>query len=151
MSIDEAHRLRIKFPEDGVTLGSFVSSIEPGLYRLEEGTAGCVEATYGDIVALREQGDGISVFEGIVTPSGLKRYFYLLSAERIAMPACQALLAEVMHQGGYWQQDFGGMLDIYLPSNATLDVETVVESLTARGGIDMGIGQTYTDDIDKLA
>jgi hypothetical protein len=119
----------IYFPEENITVGCCVVQLERNTYRLEEGTVLAESASYGDIVRLAKQEDGVFVFQGIITPSGLQRYWRLLSKDIIQSVLFQELLAKVITQGGYWQQDFGGVIDIYTPSSSSIDIEVEVNCI----------------------
>ena len=123
--------LTICFLTESVTLRCIASYIEPGIYRLEESTvmAAVESATYGDIVSLIEQEDGTFVFQSVIKPSGLKRYCHIASEKLVTSPLFQAILVEVMAQGGYWEQVFGGVVDIYLPQTATLDIKMEIDHI----------------------
>jgi hypothetical protein len=127
--MNNVEEITIYFPKEGVTLGCCVVQIDKEAYRLEEGTVLVESASYGDIVRLSKQEDGTFVFRELIRPSGFQRYWRLLSKNIIESEPFQTLLAEVTAQDGYWQQDFGGVIDIYLPFSSTIEIEAEVNRI----------------------
>jgi hypothetical protein len=127
--IDTMEEITIYFPADGVFVSCQVTWVDTACCRLEEGTVLVESASYGDTIRVSKHDDGTWVFQEMRQPSGLKRHWRLLSEQLIAAQPFQALLAHVMAHDGYWQQDFGGVIDIYLPTTCPIDLEADVDRM----------------------
>jgi hypothetical protein len=83
-------------------------------------------AGYADIVEAVPAEDGSLRFVRVVHPSGWSTHNFILAREAIEGEAVQAVLSEVLENGGYWKAIFGGCLFICLPPGSTFDPERVL-------------------------
>jgi hypothetical protein len=82
---------------------------------------------YGDIIRVKEKGDGALLFAEIVERSELTTQSWLLSAEVLATERIQSVLNNVIEAGGMWEQAFGGLLLVHTPADMA---KAVFENIT---------------------
>jgi len=113
----------VAFPEEALTVSLPVTCVGTNLYRLDAVPYLSERANYGDIVEAIPDEDGGLRFVRVVQPSGWSTHLYILCRERIEGEAMQAMLRDVLDNGGYWEALFGGLLFICLPPGSTYDLE----------------------------
>jgi hypothetical protein len=91
-------------------------------YRLHEFPVFTESASYLDVVEADRQPDGALRFRRVATLSGLRTWRWILPKSVVdAEEALAEFCAAVMAAGGFWQRDFGGVLQVALPPAADLD------------------------------
>lgn len=85
-------------------------------------------AAYGDLIRCRDLGQDRLEFVEVVELSGLQHVQYVLSQAAIGSEGTEAILTEVLLDGGFWQRDFGGVLSLFFRPGG-FDPRAAVEAL----------------------
>ena len=113
----------VKFPDERLCVSLPVTCVGTNLYRLDAVPYLSESAAYADIIEAAPAEDGSLRFVRVVQPSGWSTHSFILAREAIEGEAVQAVLREVLENGGYWEAMFGGCLFICLPPGSTFDPE----------------------------
>src|SRR2546426_12591520 len=109
-----------------------VEELGEGRYRLHEFPVFTESASYLDVVEADRQTDGALRFRRVATPSGLRTWRWILPRSVVdAEEAVAEFCAAVMAAGGFWQRDFGGVLQVALPPAAELDPDAWLDRQVA--------------------
>jgi hypothetical protein len=87
---------------------------------------------YGDVIQAERQSDNSLLFRRVIEPSTYRTWTWVLSSEIVESPPITQLCNIVMAVGGYWQQDYGGILQLVLPADADLNPDAWYEQHVAR-------------------
>jgi hypothetical protein len=113
----------VEFLDEGLCIPLPVTCVGTNLYRLDAVPYLSEIAGYGDIVEAEPAEAGRLRFVRVVQPSGWTTHDFISSREAIEGEAMQAVLRDVLDNGGYWEAIFGGFLFICLPPGSTFDPE----------------------------
>jgi hypothetical protein len=91
-------------------------------YRLDEGFL-CGPISFGDIVeAYPTDQEGVLIFRRRVKKAGMKRDCYVIRRDLVEKPGFRELMRKIDELGGFSAVDFGGLLLVFLPKEAQMDV-----------------------------
>ncbi len=105
-----------------------VTPVRENLYRLEQSPLD-ERAFYKDIIQAKKHEDGSLIFEKVVEPSGRNNYCYLLSKKFYETSEFEELLKKIEESEGHWEQVFGGVLVVSLPSDSRLNLPKEIVKL----------------------
>jgi hypothetical protein len=123
VSFNDPDEVLLEFPDEALTVSVPITCVGPDLYRLEAVPHLSTSAGYADIVEAIATDEGNLRFVRVAQSSGWSTHAFIMSADRIQGDPMQGVLRDVLDNGGYWEQVFGGCLVICLPPGSAIDPE----------------------------
>jgi hypothetical protein len=108
-----------------------VEEVGPDQYQLLSCPFFAEAAHYGDVIEAERQPDNSLLFRRVVGPSTYRTWTWVLSCEIVESPPIVELCNTVEALQGYWQRDYGGILQLVLPADADLDPDAWYEQHVA--------------------
>jgi hypothetical protein len=100
------------------------------LFRVEESSF-VTDAVYRDVIRATETENGVLLFVEIAERSPLVTNSWILSQELLQSDALQAILKQIMDEGGNWEQVFGGGLIVHTSPTTSKEIENQIRRIGA--------------------
>ena len=106
----------------------FLTSVGPGLFRLEESSL-LGEGYYHDTIRASVRDDRSLQFHEILSRSGLHTEEWILSKDLIESSEFPVILDWIINVDGNWERAFGGLLLVHVPPYLADTIHDRISSL----------------------
>ena len=118
---------------------SLVTSMGPGVYRLEESPLCSEVASFGDVIEAEQDDVGRLRFRRVVSRAELRTYRWLLPKRIVESEEFRVFCDTVIQAGGMWERVLGGVVMVHLPPSSDYDPEVEIKRIIQAIGAEASV------------